>query len=516
MESVTGSAAQLAPSGGPDSATDKQAERYAWRVLSVTTLGVLLAGTNTSTLDVALPVVARHFSATATQASWILLTYMLVNSILILVFGRIADLVGRRRLYLLGLSTLTVASLLCGLAPNAEVLAGFRGLQAVGAAAIITNTTALLTDAFPSRLLSSGLGFNVSAAAAAQVAGPVVGGAFASGFGWRAVFWFNVPFGVAGLIWALISLRADPHREAREPFDFVGASLSAFVVGGLVLALSEGGALGWSSIPVLIGIVMFVVSLPLFIVSQLRRRYPMLDLHLFASRERSGAYAGAFLLAVARFAVVLLMALYLQAAMGLGAFAAGIRVIPVAAGISLASPLAGRLARRYPTRLVASAGLALTTAGLAGLALAVSPDRDYVWLGVCMAAVGVGCGIFMTPNTTSIMAGVDSAHRGMANGARSMLQNTGFVVSTAMSLAIVTSPLNPLEKQAAYAGTLSQLSGSALNEFTGGYRIAFWVLAASCLVAFVASISRGSPTPAEPAQDVDPAPAAVTNEALEH
>ena len=185
---------------GRAASDDVAQARYAWRVLSVTSLGVLLSGINTSTLDVALPVVARHFSASATESSWIVLSYMLVNTILILVFGRVADIVGRRRLYMVGLAVLTGASVLCGFAPSALVLAICRALQAVGAAALITNTTALLTDAFPRRLLSTGLSFNVTAASAAQVAGPLVGGALAGALGWRAVFWFNVPFGVAGLL----------------------------------------------------------------------------------------------------------------------------------------------------------------------------------------------------------------------------------------------------------------------------------------------------------------------------
>jgi MFS family permease len=168
--------------------------------LSVTSLGVLLAAANTSTLDVALPVVARHFRASATAASWALLTYMLVNTVLILAFGRLADIVGRRRLYLAGLGTFTLASLACGFAPNILALDVLRGVQAIGAAAIITNTTAQLTDAFPRNLLATALGLNVAVAAASQVIGPVIGGAMASTWGWRAVFWFNVPTGVVGLV----------------------------------------------------------------------------------------------------------------------------------------------------------------------------------------------------------------------------------------------------------------------------------------------------------------------------
>jgi EmrB/QacA subfamily drug resistance transporter len=473
-------------------ADDTAQARYAWRVLSVTSLGVLLAGTNTSTLDVALPVVARHFSANATQASWIVLSYMLVNTILILVFGRVADMVGRRRLYMVGLAVLTGSSVLCGFAPSAFALAVFRALQAVGAAALITNTTALLTDAFPKRLLSTGLSFNVTAAAAAQVAGPLVGGALATAFGWRAVFWFNVPFGVAGLLWAMRTLRVDPPRRTREPFDLVGAALTFTLVGGLVLALSEGGALGWSDPLVVVGGVLFAASLPIFIVTQRRRRYPMLDLSMFSDRERSMAFASTMLMALARFAVVLLIALYLQAASGADPFQAGVRVIPVAGGMVLASPLAGRLATRYPARWVSSAGMAIAAAGLAVLAATISPSLNYPVIGGCLLAVGIGTGIFMTPNTSSIMGGVDPGRRGIANGIRSMLQNTGYVVSTAMSLAIVTSPLTPAQKQAAYAGTLSKLSRHALDAFTGGYRIALAVLAGVCVLGMVLSLARNA------------------------
>jgi EmrB/QacA subfamily drug resistance transporter len=474
-------------------AADDQAQaRYAWRVLSVTSLGVLLAGTNTSTLDVALPVVARHFSADATQASWIVLSYMVVNTVLILVFGRVADLVGRRRLYIVGLAILTGASVLCGFAPSAFALAGFRALQAVGAAALITNTTALLADAFPRRLLSTGLSFNVTAAAAAQVAGPIVGGALASAFGWRAVFWFNVPFGVAGMLWALRTLRPDPPHGTREPFDVVGALLTFTLVGGLILALSEGGALGWSDPLVVAGAAVFAVSLPVFIVSQRRRRYPMLDLSVFSERTRTMAYASNMLMAIARFAVVLLIALYLQAASGADPFQAGVRVIPVAGGMVLASPLAGRLATRYPLRWVASAGMAIAATGLAVLAATISPTVGYPVIGGCLLAIGIGSGIFMTPNTSSIVGGVEAERRGIVNGVRSMLQNTGYAVSTAMSLAIVTSPLTPGEKQAAYAGTLSRLSAQALDNFTGGYRIALAVLAGICVLGMVLSLARNA------------------------
>jgi EmrB/QacA subfamily drug resistance transporter len=465
-------------------------ERYAWRVLSVTSLGVLLAAANTSTLDVALPVVARHFDASASAASWTLLTYMLVNTVLILAFGRLADIIGRRRLYLIGLATLTAASLACGFAPSIIVLAALRGVQAIGAAAIITNTTAQLTDAFPARLLGTALGLNVAVASAAQVIGPVIGGAMASTWGWRAVFWFNVPTGVVGLVWARISLRHPLQRQRDERFDVLSAFLSLGMLGGLVIALSEGGALGWTSTPVLVGASVFVVTTPLFIVLQMHRPDPLVDLRLFADRQRSAAYVASFLLALARFAVVLLAALYLQAARGLGPFQAGIRVIPVAVGMMVASPLVGRLVHRFSARILSTSGLVLTGLGLLGLALRLHPETGDVELALWLALIGVGSGIFLTPNTSSIMSSVEPARRGIANGIRSMSQNSGYVVSVALSLGIVTSALPPEQKREAYAGTLSRLGPQSLAHLTHGYHLALLVLAAMTVLGAAASLAR--------------------------
>jgi EmrB/QacA subfamily drug resistance transporter len=453
---------------------------------------VLLAAANTSTLDVALPVVARHFKASASAASWTLLSYMLVNTVLILVFGRLADIVGRRRLYLIGLATLTAASLACGFAPSIVWLDVLRGVQAVGAAAIITNTTAQLTDAFPRRLLATALGLNVAVASAAQVIGPVIGGAMASSWGWRAVFWFNVPTGVVGLVWARLSLHRALQRPSSERFDVLSGALSVGVLGGPVLALSEGGALGWTSLPVLVGVAVFVVTTPVFILMQIHRRDPLLDLRLFANRERSAAYVAAFLLSLARFALVLLVALYLQAARGLDPFGAGIRVIPVALGMMIASPLVGRLVTRSSARVLSTSGLVLTGIGLVGLASRLRPATSDVELALWLGLIGVGTGVFMTPNTNAIMSTVDPARRGIANGVRSMMQNSGYVVSVALSLGIVTSALPRDEKREAYAGTLSRLGPTSLAHLTHGYHVALYVLAGTTVLGAAVSLARSS------------------------
>ncbi|MEV7391364.1 DHA2 family efflux MFS transporter permease subunit [Streptomyces sp. NPDC091215] len=467
-----------------------------WQIQVVAGLGGFLAGVNTSTMDVALPTVSRHFGASASAASWTLLSYMLVTTVLVFVFGRAADLIGRRRMYLSGTALLTVASLLCSLAPSITWLIVFRCLQAIGAAALLSNITALITDAFPARRLPTALGINVTVAAIAQVLGPALGGALASGLGWRAVFWFNVPIGLVGLIWAGTILRPGGARSGEESFDHLGAVLSALALGGLILALSEGGAMGWSSTPVVAGLLLFAAFTPLFLLVQARRRHPLLDLSLFADRARSMAYLALFLMAMAYFAVVLLMSLYLQAAAGMPPYRAGVHVLYVALAMAAVSPVAGSLRGRFSARTLSSTGLVLAAAGLFALAAVIEPAMNSAALAACLVAVGAGVGLFMTPNTSSIMESVPAQRRGIANGVRQTAQNAGYAVSTALALAIVTSGLPGPTKQAAYAGSVTALSPHTLDLFTHGYKWALLTLGTTCVLALIASLSRGRGTSA--------------------
>ncbi len=483
-------AGSVAPLDGADPGTGS----YAWVVFSVTSLGVLLTGLNASMLEVALPVVARHFHASATAATWILLSYLLASTVLILPFGRLADIIGRRRLYLAGLGLLTLAGLVAGWAPDVQVLIGARVAQAVGAASIMANTTALLTDAFIGPRLSFGLGMNVTVAGVGLVAGPALGGWLADSLGWHAVFWFNVPIGVLSLVWAATSLRDMARPVTREPFDLRGAVLALAVIGSFIFAIALGGTHGWTVWPVLLSIAIFVVGAPTLLLSQRRAPFPLIDLELFANRERAIAFAVTFVLALARFSLVLLVALYLQAAHGWTAQHTGLIIVPAAFGMMVASPFAARLARHFSARIVATAGLAITAGGLFYLSVQLDPHTGTAALTGALSAVGIGSGLFMTPNTSSIMASVTVGRRGVANGLRSMLQSVGTVTGTALCLAIVTRPLEPAEQSAAYAGTLSKLSAHTLPAFTSAYHQALLMLAVVTSAGALASLLR-NPAP---------------------
>lgn len=461
-----------------------------WLLLSVTSLGVILATLNMSTLNVALPEVVNHFHAGAVTSSWILLSYMLVNTILILVFGKLSDIFGRRGMYLFGLLEFTLVSFLCGLSPNAWVLILLRAFQAIGGALIITNTTPLITDAFSERKLGTALSINILVASIAQLIGPVVGGYLVYALGWRWVFWFNVPVGIVGMLWGMFIIRAVPGKAKTETVDWMG-SITAFVgLGGLILAISEGGVTGWSSVPVVIGFILFVIFSGYFLWVERHTKFPMIDFSLFYDRTYAMANVATFLNSLARSSVVLLIALFYQVVYSENPFTAGLKVLPVTIGMIIGSPIVGALSAKYSARLLSTSGLLGTCIGMLILVSNIGVHSSLFWISLGELLIGVGTGVFQTPNTKSIMLGVPGERRGVANGIRSMLQNMGAVISTALSLMIVTSALPTHLKDAIYAGAAAHLVTEDVHLIANGYRVAFLLMLFLTILAIAASYLR--------------------------
>jgi EmrB/QacA subfamily drug resistance transporter len=313
----------------PGQAEERARLRYAWRVLSVVCLASLMSGLNNSSLNIALPPIVRHFDASAFEASWILLSFQLTNTVLMIIFGRLADVLGRRRMYLTGVALFTTASVLAGFAPHVWVLVACRVLQATAGAMLITNSAALITTAFPRRMLGQALGIYMASFSLAQLLGPTVGGILTTELGWRWTFWFNAPFGVICLLWGLRVLAKIPRTG--EPFrlDIAGNLVVLLGLGGLLLGLSEVGHLGWRSPLVVIGLAGFVVAVPLFLLIETRSRDPVVDLAVFREPVVGLGVLAGFLATMSRFAVVLLMGLYFQAVQGDTPTEAGLKILPL-------------------------------------------------------------------------------------------------------------------------------------------------------------------------------------------
>jgi EmrB/QacA subfamily drug resistance transporter len=468
--------------------TRRHSEHYKWWVLTCTSLGMLLATVNSGTLIIALPDLERSLHTTLLQLVWVILVYMIVSTVLVLTAGRLSDLFGRKNAYVLGFLLFSAASLGAGFSGSGTQLILWRVLQGVGGAFLFANAAALVTDAFPKRELGLAMGTNTMVAAVGLVIGPVLGGALVA-ISWPWVFWFNLPFGLAGSLWAWLVLHEMAGRDEQRGLDLLGTSTYVVGLTGLVLALSKGGLSGWNNSLVIGGLIAAAVLLPAFVLIERHGRAPMLDLSLFSNKLFSAAAGAAFINGLSRFALMFLFVFYFQGPQGQSPIMAGLELAPLAIGMLVASPIAGYIADRHGSRGLAALGMVVSAVGLAGMTM-LQAHTAYVWSALWLALVGVGSGMFNSPNTAAMMGSVPSHRRGIAAGARVMLQNTGAVISIAFVMAIVTSavPKDVLFK--IFSGITSGLSNAQLAPFISNMHLALWVLAGISLLGAGVSMLR--------------------------
>ncbi len=431
-------------------------------------------------LIVAVPAIVRHFQAGALAAVFVILAPSVASTALMLSMGRVGDLVGRRNVYLLALGAFTVASIFAGVAPSVWLLIALEACQAIGTAAIWANNAALVLELVPEGRANHALGLYFASVSVAQLIGPSVGGAIASAAGWRWIFLLSVPVGIISLLacWAVLPGGTRPQRG--RPVDLPGNLLVLTGLAGLVISLSLSQTSGWLAPPVIGGAGAAAALLAGFAVRELRIRAPLLDLRMFADRSLSLAMASACANAMAQWSPVLLMVLYFQAVSGDSALDAGLKITPLPVATVLAAVSAGRLARLLRSDTLAVAGSALAFAGIA--LLAVTLGGGYPAILAALALIGLGSGIFGPANANVVMSRAPRVTGGVINGARLMLSEVFYLVSTTVVLGIVTAPLAAGLRRQFYAGTASRASHAVVMQLLTGYKHAILVLAALALL----------------------------------
>src|SRR4051812_36708218 len=467
---------------------DAEHEHYKWWALSCTSLGMLLATINSGTLIIALPDLEKAIGVSILSLVWVILAYMIASTVLVLFAGRLSDLFGRKQAYVAGFAVFGLASLGAGFAGGGTELIVWRIAQGIGGAFLFANSSAIVTDAFPKEQLGLAMGTNTMVAAVGLVIGPVLGGALVA-ISWHWVFWFNVPFALIGSLWAFSILRELAKPDRVRGYDIPGVVLFVAGLTGFVYGLSRAGLSGWSDPLTIGGIVVGVVLLPLFVLNERHHRAPMLDLSIFNNRLFSAATAAAFINGLSRFALMFLFVFYFQGVKGDDPIKAGIELAPMAVGMLIASPLAGIYADKRGSRLLAAWGMLVGGLALIGMTT-LGVHTAYFWSALWLFIVGVGSGMFNSPNTAAMMGTVPPQRRGIAAGVRTMLQNTGAVISIAFVLAIVTSSVPKETLFKIFSGVTSGLSERALDPFVANMHTALWVLAATSLVGMFVSLLR--------------------------
>jgi EmrB/QacA subfamily drug resistance transporter len=428
---------------------------------------------------------------------WVIMAYILMSTVCLLTFGRIADMFGRVRMYNLGFVIFTVGSALCGLSQNATQLIIFRLVQGAGAAFMMVNSPAIIAEVFPPHQRGRALGINGITWALGGIAGPVLGGLILAASNWRWIFFINVPIGIAGTIWGYRALKEKSARNRAERFDLGGAVIFSVGLIALLFALTLGISMSWVSLPIISLFVLFVAMLVFFFIRERRVTNPVLDLSLFMSRVYNFSVLSAMLQSLAMFAVNFLIVFYFQGVRGYSALTAALFLIPMSIMSAVAGPLSGMIADRIGARLPATVGLLLQAAGLAWFVVTLSPVTSYGTIVVGLVLVGLGGGLFFSPNTSAAMNAAPRHRLGIASATLATLRQTGMVTSFALALAVAAGSLPRAAMMQLFVGTDVTLGSKAMQAFVVGVRNAFIVSIVLCLTASGLSLVRGRENRAE-------------------
>jgi EmrB/QacA subfamily drug resistance transporter len=462
--------------------------QYKFTVLTNTTIGAFMSQLDGNIVLIALPTITRSLNASAFEALWVLMGYILMTAVLLLAFGRLADMYGKVRLYNLGFAIFTVGSGLCSLSLNGGMLVFFRLVQGVGAALIWANNAAILTDAFPPNERGRAIGVNLVAGISGSVIGLILGGILTVALGWQSIFWINLPIGAFATFWAYKKLR-ELGTVHHERIDLPGNVLFAGGLTAFLVGLTLGALSGYTLVDVA-SMIAGLLMVGGFVYVELHSRTPLMDLTLFKIRAFTAGILSNFLASIARSGVSLVLTIYFQGVLIYDAFKAGLALIPFAVAFVSLGPLSGYLSDKYGPRVFTTTGLSISTAGLIGLAL-IPANVSYTLLALLMVLVGAGGGMFVAPNISSIMSSAPVTRRGVASGMSATLVTTGALLSLSISFAILATSIRIDVLQAVFAGLPLPSGAPSVGLFIGPMHTIFWIMALMSLVAVIPSALRG-------------------------
>jgi EmrB/QacA subfamily drug resistance transporter len=415
-------------------------ERKWWTLLAVCTATFMLL-LDITIVNVALPAIQDALNASFSDLQWVIDAYALALATCVLTAGSLADLYGRKRLFLIGVVLFTIASAACGLANDALFLIIARGVQGIGGAIMFATALALISQVFHGRERGTAFGIWGATIGAAVAIGPLAGGALTDWLSWRWIFLVNIPIGIAAVILAMRVLdeSSDPEHSRLDPVGLVTFTIGLLC---LILALIEGNQRGWTSPEIVALIVGAVVFLAVFVATQTRKRTTMVDLALFKRPAFDGAQTTAFAISASMFAMFLYLTLYLQNILGLSPLATGVRFLPLSIVSFFAAPLAGRLSGRIAIRYLLGFGLALNAVAM-WLMSRVTPSSHWTVLLPGFIIGGIGIGFVNAPLAATAVSTVRVERAGMASGINNTFRQIGIATGIAALGAIFASKVDP-------------------------------------------------------------------------
>ncbi len=451
-----------------------------WYVMGAIAIGIFLATIDGSIVNLALPTLVTDLKTSFAVVQWVVLVYLLTLATLLLSVGRIADILGKKRIYTLGFVVFTVGSMLCGIAPNVWWLIGFRVLQAIGATMILALGPALLIDAFPPSERGKVLGLSGMAVSVGIVSGPVLGGLILQYASWHWIFYVNVPVGIIGTYVAARVL-PNPPAPGGQRFDYVGSGLLFIGLLTLLLALSFTQQLGFTDARVLGLLGVAGASLSAFVAVQLRVEQPLINLRLFQNPDLSINVTNGFITFMLVGAVFLLLPFYLENMLGFSPREVGLiqAIVPITLGIM--APIAGGLSDRYGTRGISIIGLTVLLLGYVLISNFDANTTVPIFL-LSLAPIGIGMGIFQSPNNSSIMAAAPAHQRGVISSLLAITRTMGQTVGIAVMGALWASRVMFYEGQSLAGGATTASINAQLLALHDTFLVAVGLIAFALLL----------------------------------
>jgi EmrB/QacA subfamily drug resistance transporter len=455
--------------------------RWRWLALLVVASGMMLSVVNVSIVNIALPTMAADLGVDVPSISWVVTGFLVTQATMIALAGRAGDLYGRRRVFVAGVLVLCLGSVLCALAPNAPLLVAFRIVQALGACAMAPTAYAYAVELFGPRERGAALGVMGGVLGLAPVLSLNIAGVLVGTLGWRSVFWFTPVMGAVVLAGAALVLVESRPPDADREFDLPGAALAAAGLFAVLVALSRGGAWGWTSAPTVAAFVLGAASLALFVRHELRAEGPMIDLRLLRRRSLASANLAAMASSAALFGTLILLPFYLTAVLGFEPVQLAIGITPIAASFMLVAPLAGRAIAPVGSERLATAGFLVAAGGAVGMAMSAGA-QSYPAMLPWIIAFGVGLAASTSSITMTAIDGVPSARLGVA----SALPNISRYIGGALGAAVLGAVLHA-NLPAALEDALGQVAPAGRELVAEGFRSALLIAAAFLLIAAVAA-----------------------------
>lgn len=442
-------------------------------VLLVTVITSFLVPFMSSSVNIALPTMADELSMDALHISWVATAYLLATAMFLVPFGKIADIYGRKKVFLTGLLVYTIASMLIGLSNEPTILISFRFVQGVGAAMIVGTGIALITSVFPRGERGKALGINVSAVYGGVSVGPFIGGMLTHYVNWQSIFFMNIPLGIIIIFTTVKKIKGEWSERRGEKFDYIGAVLYSSSLATIICGLSvhkEGYLL------ILIGALLIIF----FVFWELKHHYPVLEIHLFR-KNRMFAYSNAssFINYCATFASFFLLSLYLQYILKFSPRDAGIILIVQPIIQSLMSPIAGSISDKVEPRIISSVGMIFSCISLFLLSF-IGRETSLLYVLFSLIIFGVGMALFSSPNTNAIMSSVSHKYYGTASATLSTMRIIGQTMSMGIAMLIFS----------AYIGNI-EISSEVYPHFISSLNTCFLIFSSLCFVGIFVSLSRG-------------------------